>query len=134
VTECYKANVNREDAALHDTMKAIHDRLKWDLVVKHPVTPQDTITNGDEDPKAKALRDRLADALKWLEPLHKSTCTRSEALKCWDKVFNTEYFSNRDEKTDKKAASTAVLSSGVIKSLAGAAQNAVRKEGGGTYA
>ncbi len=134
VTECYKPNVNREDSALHDTMKAIHDRLNWDLVVKHPVTPQDTITSGNDDPKAKALRDRLADALKWMEPLHKSTCTRSEALKCWDKVFNTEYFTNRDEKIDKKVASAAVLSSGIIRSLEGAAQSAVRKEGGGTYA
>jgi hypothetical protein len=134
VTECYKPNVNREDNALHDTMKAIHDRLKWDLVAKHPVTPQDTISNGNDDPKAKALRDRLADAIQWMEPLHKSSCKRTEALKCWDKVFNTEYFSNRDEKTDKKAASAAVLSSGIVRSLEGTAQNAVRKEGGGTYA
>ena len=90
VTECFRGNVSREDAALYDTMKAIRDRLNLDLVVKHPVTPNDTITKGDEDPKAAIPErstlgcDRLAGAAL------SSDCDRETALKCWDKVFNTE--------------------------------------------
>lgn len=94
VTECYKPNANREDEALHETMKAIRDRLNLNLEVKHPVTPDETITNGSDDPKAKFLRDKLADAIYWLEPATKSDCSKENALACWDKVFNTEYFSN----------------------------------------
>lgn len=140
VTECYKADAAREDRALHDTMKAIRDRLNWNLVVDHPCTEGDTITNGADDPKARFLRDKLSDALTWLEPLFETDCTREKALKCWDKVFNTTYFSDRLG-TEKKAAAAAlgapaILTSGLLKQAAAApdAQAAVRKEGGGRYA
>jgi hypothetical protein len=128
VTECLKPK-KREDEALHDTMKAIRDRLKWDLVVKHPVTPNETITNDSEDPKAKFLRDRLADAVRWLEPATKSDCTREDALDCWDKVFNTDYFSKRSDGSGGAGGGKKTAS---VKSFASAV--AVRKEGGGTYA
>lgn len=132
VTERYKQNREREDVSLYETMKSIRDRLDWDLTVKHPVTPNESITNGSDDPKAKFLRDRLSDALRWLEPTTKSGCTRDEALKCWDKVFNTDYFSQRG--TDDDGGEGKVLTSAFVKSSASASRTAVRKEGGGTYA
>ena len=95
VTESLKAR-SREDEALHETMRAIRDRLEWDLAVKHPVTPNETITNGSDDPKAKFLREKLSDAIRWLEPTEKTDCSRENALACWDKVFNTDYFSKRE--------------------------------------
>lgn len=98
VVECYQPDAAREDKALHNTMKAIRDRLKYNLVVEHPVTLDDTITKGNDDPKAKFLRDRLTDALDWLEPLFAADCTREKASKSWDKVFNTTYFADRAEK------------------------------------
>jgi hypothetical protein len=139
VTECYSPNSSREDKSLHDTMKAIRDRLNGDLVVKHPVTPDDTITKGDKDPKAAFLRDKLSDALKWLEPVFKSDCTRKQALKCWDDVFATDFFSKRnDDGGDGGNASSSPgpFSSGALKN-AGAAQagrEAIDKSGGGRYA
>lgn len=140
VTECYRKDAAREDQALYDTMKAIRDRLNWNLVVQHPCTQGDTITNGTDDPKARFLRDKLSDALTWLEPLFEANCRREKALTCWDKVFNTTYFSGRLE-TDKKATAAAIgapaiLTSGLLKDAAAApaAQTAVRKEGGGRYA
>jgi hypothetical protein len=105
VTECYKADAAREDKALHDTMKAIRDRLNFNLVVKHPVTPGDTITSGSDDAKAKFLRSKLSDAVGWLEPLFASDCTEESALKCWDKVFNTTYFIDGMVKEDVTKAS-----------------------------
>lgn len=137
VTECYRADPSREDQALYDTMKAVHDRLVFDLVVKHPVTPDDTITDGLEDSKARVLREKLSDALDWLKPLHESDCTRVEALGCWDKVFSTSFFGDRaEDAAAKSVGAPSILTSGMLKSIASSpeAQGAVRKEGGGRYA
>jgi hypothetical protein len=134
VSEKYKPNAEREDEALYETMKAIRDRLKWDLVVKHPVTPNETITNGDDDPKAKFLRGKLSDAIRWLEPASKSDCKRDDALACWDKVFNTEYFSKRSGNGNGGGGGKKAMSAGLFTSSASAAKTPVRKEGGGTYA
>lgn len=133
-SECYRKDGSRDDQALHDTMKAIRDRLKYNLVVAHPVTPGDTITKGDADPKAKFLREKLSDAIRWLEPLHEEGCTRQKALKCWDDVFNCKFFSERNEAGTKSAASS-VLTSGLYRNLAaGSPPSIVQKDGGGRYA
>lgn len=134
VTESYKPNAKREDLALHNTMRSIRDRLNGSLSVKHPVTPGETITKDDDDPKAKAFRDRLSDALRWLEPTEKESCTRGEALKCWDKVFNTTYFSGRDKKGADGGSGGNALTCGLVKSFEETSKSAVRKSGGGTYA
>lgn len=97
VTECFRRNATREDRALYDTMKAIRDRLKLSLVVAHPVTPNETITKGTDDSRARFLRDRLAEAIDNLAPVFDVDCTRVKALKCWDKVFATTFFSDRAE-------------------------------------
>jgi hypothetical protein len=139
VTECYKPNVNREDSALRDTMAAIRDRLNSNLVVKHPTTPDETISKGNDDPKIRFLREKLDEALKDLAVLDEASCTRENALKAWDKVFATKYFSARlpkSEDSDARAGAPAVLTSGILKSVAASAepQAAVRKEGGGRFA
>ncbi|MFC1459535.1 cyclic GMP-AMP synthase DncV-like nucleotidyltransferase [Microvirga arabica] len=142
VIEKFAVNSNREDKALYDTMKAIRDRLDYDKSVKHPVTPGETITNETSannyvDPKATFLRDKLNDAINNLAPLFDVDCTREKALKCWDKVFSTTFFSARYEPEAKAAASVAapaVLSSGFWASQEAAAKDAVRKEGGGRHA
>ena len=59
VTECFRGDARREDAALYETMKAIRDRLKGNLVVAHPVTPNETITSGTDD-ATRALSSAIA--------------------------------------------------------------------------
>ena len=118
VVECFRANLSREDAALHDTMKAIRDRLKSNLVVEHPVTPNETITKGDDDARARFLRDRLTEAIDTLAPLFEADCTRKKALKCWDNVFATTFFSERDE--PKKEAKAGLLKVASVAPSAGA--------------
>jgi hypothetical protein len=105
VTECFCPNATREDAALYDTMKTIRDRLSRNLVVNHPVTPSETITNGSDDARARYLRERLTEAVDNLSPLFDYACTRSKALKCWSKVFATDFFSQRGEPAANAAAS-----------------------------
>ena len=137
VTESYRKDGMREDVALYDTMKAIRDRLNVSLVVEHPCTPGDTITTGNDDPKASFLRDRLSEALTWLAPLFASDCDREKALKCWDKVFATKFFSGRLQKQKEgQSGGAGILTAGLLRQQGGnaAAQAAVRKEGGGRYA
>jgi hypothetical protein len=105
VTECFCGNANREDIALHDTMEAIRDRLEWSLEIAHPVTPNETITKDAKDARARFLRDRLAEAISTLAPLFESGCTRANALKCWDRVFATTFFSDRVDIAAKAAPS-----------------------------
>lgn len=124
----------REDLALYRTMKAIKDRLDGDTVIEHPVTPDQTITSDDPDAKAGFFRDKLGEALDALAPLFESDCDREKALKCWDKVFNTTFFSERYEaEADSKSAARAVRSSTLRRSTA-AAGAAVATTGSGRYA
>lgn len=138
VIECYRADAGCEDKALYNTMKEIRDRLNYSLVVRHPITPNETITKGENDPKARFLRNKLSDALTWMEPLFKLGCIREEALNAWDKVFNTTYFTDQLDRDNiqKETVTPAILSADLLKAEGAlvAAQNAVRKEGGGRYA
>jgi hypothetical protein len=137
-TELYRKNANREDESLYDTMKAVRDRLELSLVVSHPVTPDDTITNGTDDPKARFLKERLSDAISWLAPLFNSTCTREKALKAWDKVYNTDFFIKRlefdQEESESKVDAASLLTAGLVKNWNTVEERPVHKEGGGRYA
>lgn len=135
VAECQRTD-NREDKALYETMKAIRDRLNSNLVVKHPVTPDDTITSGDNDAKARMLRDKLTQALDWLAPLFEWDCTQEKALGCWDKVFNTTYFSERGEEATRAAKSyvTPIATSAALIGLESRTSASVLTSGGGRHA
>ena len=78
-------------------MVAIRDRLNLNLVINHPVTPNETITDGNDDAKAKFFKDKLTEAIESLKPTLAANCTRGDALSCWDKVFNTDYFGEREK-------------------------------------
>ncbi len=120
------APYTREDEALYQAMVRIRDRLNYDKVVAHPVTPGDTITSGSEDPKAVMLRDKVSEAITALQPLFSPSCTRAEALACWDKVFNTTFFSERHEEEARSSlAAPAIISSLGLLTQAGAAAAAV---------
>ena len=133
-TEKFRAN-DREDRALYDTMVAIRNRLNWSLVVAHPVTPGDTITSGSDDAKARRFREKLTEAIDTLEPLFDTDCTRDKALKCWDKVFATTFFSERLEEEERASmAAPAIISSAALLSTTAAAAGAVSSAGGGRHA
>ena len=112
VVECYRANLSREDTALYDSMSAIRNRLKWNLTVKHPATPNETITKGDADARAKFLRDRLTEAIKALDPLFDPIVRTRRPLKCWDKVFSATFFSDRD--VPEKDANAGLLKTATV--------------------
>jgi len=134
VIERFRQN-EREDRALYDTMVAIRDRLNWDLQVAHPVTPGDFITSGPDDARARCFRDKLTEAIDTLQPLFETDCRRERALKCWDKVFATTFFSERLEEEQRAAAAApAILSSAALLGSTAAAEAAVNSAGGGRHA
>ncbi len=130
--ECFRTG-DREDIALYDNIVAIRDRLVWNLEIAHPVTPGDYITDSFEDTRARLFRDKLNDAINWLQPLFSSDCEREQALKCWDKVFATTFFSERQE-TQGEAAEASVVSSAAIILSTSRARGAVNGDGGGRHA
>ncbi|OOY15874.1 cyclic GMP-AMP synthase DncV-like nucleotidyltransferase [Thioclava sp. DLFJ4-1] len=133
-TEKFRANA-REDQALYDTIVAIRDRLDWDLEIAHPVTPGDYITSGSDDSKSRYFREKLTSAIETLEPLFDDDCTREKALKCWDKVFATTFFSERlEEERRASVAPGAAIGSGALMSATAAAADAVSSAGGGRHA
>ena len=92
VVECFCPDPDREDQSLYETMKAVRDRLQGSLVVMHPVTPGDEITEGTDDSKAGFLFEKLDAAVADLAKLFEQGCNRKDALSCWDKVFGTKFF------------------------------------------
>ncbi|MCJ9729433.1 cyclic GMP-AMP synthase DncV-like nucleotidyltransferase, partial [Bradyrhizobium sp. PRIMUS42] len=120
----------REDRSLYDTMVDIKRRLNWDLQVKHPVTPGDYVTSGSDDARARCFRDKLTEAIDNLQPVFDADCTRERALKCWDKVFATTFFSERFEEEKRAAlAAPAIITSGALLSQTVAAAAAVSSAG-----
>ena len=134
VEECYVADDRREDVALRETMKRIHDRLVGNLEVEHPVTPGAMLTKGPNDDSTKFFRDKLAAALDDLAVLDNAGCTRKDSLDAWDKVFNTDFFSSRQkEDADEKSD---VTNAAILENLVSDQRNprVVDKRGGGRFA
>ena len=97
VEECYRADGERDDCSLHDTMKAMRDRLHWNRQIMHPVVWGEELTNGPNDARTGFLLEKLNWALGKLEVLHRVDCTRKEALAAWDAVFDTNFFGGRGD-------------------------------------
>lgn len=131
---CYRSDAAREDAALYQTIVAMRDRLHWSLEIAHPTVAGEMLTSGPDDARSRFLRDKLDWAIGELGVLLKAHCTRQQALKAWDKVFDTTFFSDRldDEGTDRtnKGARTpaAVLIADTDR------PSAIDRGGGGRYA
>ncbi|MDH2345474.1 cyclic GMP-AMP synthase DncV-like nucleotidyltransferase [Bradyrhizobium sp. SSUT77] len=133
-TERFRHN-DWEDQALYDTMVAIRNRLNGDLQVAHPVTPDNYITTGPDDARARCFRDKLTEAIDTLQPLFDDDCTRERALKCWGKVFATTFFSERLEEEQRAAvAAPAIITSAGLLSQTAVAAAAVSSAGGGRHA
>ena len=108
VVECFVAQSGRDDAALHETWKAISNRLAESLEIEHPVLTGTLLAAGD-DAKVEFFQDCLDDALENLEVLDEKNCTKKNALAAWDKAFDTTFFSDQyvEENQPKRAAAVA---------------------------
>ena len=132
VNECYRPRLEREDEALYDTMVAMRNRLNNNLEIDHPTVQGEELTKGGNDPKTRLLREKLDRAIDELQVLFEQDCTREKALKAWDKVFNTDFFSSRLRDTGNEEESS--NNGGGITSGSRKPDRFVDKRGGGRYA
>ena len=121
--EKYLAFDEREDRCFYYLIVAVKDRLHFSLTVKNLVQDE-ILTKGDPDPKMKALREKLEEAIDKLKVLFEHNCTRTKALKAWADVFNTDYFDADIDAAESK-------SSFVVRG--GQPSEPVHKAGGGRF-
>lgn len=94
----------RDDRSLRDTWAAIETKLAISLRIPHPVyLDQNLAEEGNEE--VSFFCDCLNSALETLGVLDKHDCTREKAGKAWDKVFNTDYFSDQIIQEESSAKS-----------------------------
>lgn len=91
---------DRDDDAVRETWKAIKANLDLSLRIQHPVDPNKNLAEQDDE-GVKFFRDCLGEALKKLEVLDKSDCTKAKVLDAWDDVFNSKHFSARADTAAK---------------------------------
>lgn len=115
VVDYIVTNTGRDDDALRDTWKAIKARLDIVFQIDHPVFLGKKLAESNDE-SVRFFRDCLAEALKKLEVLDEPGCAREKALKAWDSVFNTCYFSGQLS-TSQTATNSLLQSAAVTKGL-----------------
>ncbi len=128
VVDHFQYSADRDDKALCETWKAIDKKLQKSTEIDHPVLAT-KLASASED-AVTFFRDCLAGALKTLEALDKSDCTRKKAREAWDDVFDTDYFSKQpDNKDDDGGGGGNKGSAMAVTSV----ETARRNDGGGRF-
>jgi hypothetical protein len=83
----------------------------------------------------------LEDAIGWLKPLESSDTSKTKVLDVWDKMFNTDFFSNLNVASESKAEEGTIsrIFGAAASILGGSSASAakskpVSKEGSNRYA
>lgn len=125
VVDHFQFSADRDDKALRETWKAIDKKLQKSVEIDHPVLANKLAQAGDE--AVTFFRDCLSGALKTLEVLDKSDCSRKQAREAWDDVFDTDFFTkqpdNNGDSSDGKGSAMAITS----------IETARRNDGGGRF-
>ena len=116
VDERYQGIKGRDDEAFYDVISAVLSRLRGDLRVSNPIDGAEELSNGLSDSKMTELRDRLEWAANELRAVKEEKRTKNEALKKWDKVFNSDSFGQFVEE-DKKAGNQEAGLVGAVKAV-----------------
>jgi hypothetical protein len=104
VAERYQLDNERDDLSLYNTMVAIRNRLLVNQEVLNPVDSSQSLTYKDEYVKqVERFRDELGNAIDHLQVLFDPKCTREDAMKAWQRVFNHSFWA--DSMEEAKAAS-----------------------------
>ena len=105
----------RDDRSFRQTMKGIGLWLSLGGgAVRHPVLDENLADAGDS--KTAFLKEKIDENLKHLDVLDKLDCTHNEAMKAWDALFWTDWFSKQPDPSKKskieKASGPAVIKQG----------------------
>lgn len=114
VSDNFFAFDGRDDYAFRQTLKAINAKLSWSDAIKHPVIDENIAESGDD--KTKFLKEKIDENLTHLDILDSLDCTHDQAMKAWDALFNTDWFSKQPDPSKKsqveKASGPAVIKQG----------------------
>lgn len=124
VVDHFTASADRDDKALRETWKAIDAKLQKSTEIEHPVLDNKLASAGDTE--VTFFHECLSDALKALEVLDKSDCTRKQARETWDEVFDTEFFTNQPDDGGEDSGKGAAIK-------VTSAETARRNDGGGRF-
>lgn len=94
VVECFAPVSDRDDEALHETWKAIKNRLDDSTAIPHPVLGGCWLAEAG-DSEVLFFQDCLTEALETLEILDDPDCSRNRARQAWDEVFDTDFFTDQ---------------------------------------
>ncbi|MBX4913660.1 MULTISPECIES: cyclic GMP-AMP synthase DncV-like nucleotidyltransferase [Rhizobium] len=107
VEECYLEIRGRNDKAFRDLMRRIVDRLNYNDEIEHPTLKDENIVNSGSS-KVSFFKECLEENLGHFEILDDPDCTHDQAMKAWDRVFNTDWFRTQpDPDAEKKLDSSA---------------------------
>lgn len=98
VVDHFQTSADRDDKSLWETWKVIDKKLQKSTEIDHPVLANKLAQAGDSG--VTFFRTCLSGALKTLEVLDTSDCTRKKAREAWDDVFDTNFFSNQPDNKD----------------------------------
>jgi len=125
VVDHFQHSADRDDKALRETWKANDKKLQKSTEIDHPVLDTKLASAGDD--AVVFFRDCLSSAIKTLEVLDKSDCTRMQAREAWDDVFDTDFFTKQPDNNgdDSGGKGTAIKVTSV--------ETARRNDGGGRF-
>lgn len=125
VVDHFQYSANRDDKALRETWKAIDKKLQKSTEVDHPVLDNKLALAGDDE--VAFFRDCVSSALRTLEVLDKSDCTRKQVREAWDDVFDTDFFTKQPDNNgdDSGGKGSAIKITSV--------ETARRNDGGGRF-
>jgi hypothetical protein len=125
VVDHFKYSTDRDDKALRKTWQAIERKLQKSTEIDHPVLDTKLASAGDD--AVSFFRDCLSSALKTLDVLDKSDCTRKQTREAWDEVFDTDFFTKLPDNNgdDSGGKGTAIKVTSV--------EAARRNDGGGRF-
>lgn len=92
VQECYQSSHGRLDIELRELIETVHRRLENNLMVAHPVVFGEWLIDEDTKHRTEKLHEVLGRLVQTFAALDRPNCTRSETLKAWKEVFNTDFF------------------------------------------
>ncbi|MEJ2376112.1 MAG: hypothetical protein P8Y71_12090 [Pseudolabrys sp.] len=114
VSDHFVQSDGRDDAVFRQTLKNIAATLAWNDAIKHPVLDENIAETGDE--KTKFLKEKIEENLEHLDVLDKVDCSHDEAMKAWDNLFYTDWFSKQPDPSKKSqvemASGPAVIKQG----------------------
>lgn len=95
VVDHFQYSTDRDDKALRETWIAIDRYLDQSTEINHPVLDTKLACVGDD--AVMFFRDCLRSALRTLEVLDNSECTRKRVREAWDEVFETDFFTQQPD-------------------------------------